>query len=759
MRIHSFIALSVIAVGAASSVASLTAAQAAHPSIERGHALRDAVGLDVVNGALHGVGPTYKVAFAPGGFTYTTLLGSQAPERGTLSYELASIRVGSHELLGSAWSVEPSHDGLVAAYARTASIREEYIVQRDGLEQRFVFAALPEVDGDLVVRAHVHTSLVAEGRGSFPNGLRFEAPGYGSFVYGGVTGIDATGRTVAGDLRFDGEHLELSLPADFVASAALPLTLDPLLGGNQMVSDGSDSSDPDIAYDLTTDAYLVAWERQWSSMDFDVYAQRVASAGGLIGPMILLELGASTVSLSPTVANNNGANRFLVAWQQGPSVLGLHDIVCRAVNASDGAMSSLVTIASDPADEIDADAGGESRVGFSNVQVVWNQRWAGIRGAAVSVPSSGDPSVAANYAVPCSVPHSDGVDGKPSISKSGGGTGRYVIVWQHLFPWYFGGDHDIIGIVVDSNGMVAAATEFLLSTDTGPDEEDADVDGDGSDFVVVYERRPAPGLGEYDVHCFRVHIDGVGPSTVGPEVVVEAGVNDAEVDPAIVLVGGSSGITKYAVAWADHVSALDYDVYYRELDPADCLACGTTKTFGTGTTSYDGNVELASQRSGGGTGDRGMGAFEATNVAPGFVGSIQTQKFTMESAGGSVVNLGGGCAGGGFAAVSGAAAIGNKTFAITLSGASPAAAVAVLNLSFAATWMPCGSCNAPLPGITYTKIPVGGSASLTLPIPCDVSAIGVVANVDWIVGLVPSSPCPAFANIANSNVLRLTVGE
>lgn len=54
---------------------------------------------------------------------------------------------------------------------------------------------------------------------------------------------------------------------------------------------------------------------------------------------------------------------------------------------------------------------------------------------------------------------------------------------------------------------------------------------------------------------------------------------------------------------------------------------------------------------------------------------------------------------------------------------------------------------------------VGGAAAYPSPISCSASAIGVIVDGDWIVLSVPTVPCPACANVANSNVQRLTVGE
>jgi hypothetical protein len=45
-----------------------------------------------------------------------------------------------------------------------------------------------------------------------------------------------------------------------------------------------------------------------------------------------------------------------------------------------------------------------------------------------------------------------------------------------------------------------------------------------------------------------------------------------------------------------------------------------------------------------------------------------------------------------------------------------------------------------------------------VPIPCDLSLLGGVVQVNWTVLPTLGSPCPIFANISNSNRLSLTIG-
>jgi hypothetical protein len=705
------------------------------------------------DGVLVGAGPRYKAGFGTRGPRITTPLGAKAERSLPLTFELESIHVGS-TLLAVGGAVEPALAGSTVSYARGLDIAETYELRRDGLEQSFVFPSLPAVDGDLVVRGLVHTELQAAGVGSFPNGIEFRAA-TGGVSIGGVTGIDAAGRTVQGDLRYDGRHLDLVLPAAFVATAQLPLVLDPLIGSSLTVDSGADFGDPDVSYDETTDDYLVVYERQWSGTDIDVYGQRISSSGALVGAALLFETSISTLAINPSVGNVNGSDRWFVCWQDASSILGPWDITGLAVTASSGALSPTLTFASNAASESDPDVGGEKLTGFDNAVVVWERDGSGIYGATIDINATGTPTVETAFTVVAS-----SAAHKPSISKSGGSPGRYMVAYSRFFTSPAPGDHDLYGAVVTYLGAVLD-TDVFLEGSVGPNEDDADVDGDGTNFMLAFERQLLLNNGDHDIRCLRASFDS-GTSVLsqaGATVIVEGGLNDDEVDPAIAFTG-----LKYHLAFLDEKSGFGFDLAVRELDPADCLSCGVNTSIVASATSLQLAPAIASQWNGTSsptsTDDQVLVAWENTTLAPPFTGTILAQRIQSVGASGPTTNLGGGCAGGGTASTTGALAPGSADFTFTLSGASLAATFGLVNVNVGpAATFPCGTCAGPLPGIIIGRPVIAGASSFKLAIPCDSASIGTVWDYDWIVALVPTSPCPLFANVANSNVLRLTVGQ
>jgi hypothetical protein len=199
-------------------------------------------------GRLFGTGPHYDVRFLPAEVQFTPVLGKAAPRDLPLGYRLQAIGRGHAEILVP--SAMPQEDGGTVRY-RHGPVDSTYELRHDGVKQSFVFSALPAGDGDLIVRAEIASELQPGAIGA--DGVLFELPGIGGVHVGAVVGIDATGKEVLGTMRWRGGALEFVLPDAFVDAAALPLTLDPLLGPVTTLDAGNDDLVPDVAYDAGTD--------------------------------------------------------------------------------------------------------------------------------------------------------------------------------------------------------------------------------------------------------------------------------------------------------------------------------------------------------------------------------------------------------------------------------------------------------------------------------------------------------------------------
>ena len=93
-----------------------------------------------------------------------------------------------------------------------------------------------------------------------------------------------------------------------------------LVGGNfRITGAGGTAGDghPDVAWNSTANEYFVVWDddRNHTSRGSDIYGQRVAANGSLLGGnRRLTGAGAVANDYSPAVAWNGSTNQYLVAW-------------------------------------------------------------------------------------------------------------------------------------------------------------------------------------------------------------------------------------------------------------------------------------------------------------------------------------------------------------------------------------------------------------------------------------------------------------
>ena len=161
---------------------------------------------------------------------------------------------------------------------------------------------------------------------------------------------------------------------------------------------------------------------------------------------------------------------------------------------------------------------------------------------------------------------------------------------------------------------------------------------------------------------------------------------------------------------------------------------------------------IATQRHG--SPDAGDGAL----VTWGSDGDVFAQRWSVFGNGGPVVNLGGACQGGGNITVEGPVAVGQPDLRVHLSGADPAAQLAVLGLAPApAAPFSCGPCDWMPPLLTFVHPLVAGGATQSLAIPCQVGLLHKRVEVQWTTVGTNLAPCPLSPGVGVSQRLRLTI--
>ncbi len=678
----------------------------------------DLSGLNMLDSRTIGAGPHYTAEFDDQGLVFTPGLGPEAP-RHSLSFRLESIRRGA-AVVQSAQATPPSVQHQTVVFPRGSSIDERYEVLADGVHQSFLFGEPLPGDGNLIVRGRIETTL-GPGLPQPDGSLAFRDGGFGGVSFGAVTGIDAAGRTSPGTLRQDGDLLELSLPESFVEGAAYPLLLDPLVGTLISLSLTTDVSEPDVAYDVTNDEYLAVWSYQPAAASYEL---RGALIDAVSGAATLLTIGTgSTVSYQPSVGNVNVSNRFLLAYRS--DVLGTQEVRVRAVDAGSGTVSSFQVAGSGAVDHRNPDVGGRRHNGGTEALIVWKELLYGLRGAEVTVNAAGAPVIGTIFTLT-----SDPNDQHPAVSHSEGeSTDTYMVAWER--------GSQIYGLACDSAGAISAPEQMITLATTTNTKQSPDVDGNGTDFLVAYERSEdlAPAL--FDVWAVPVSVSG-GALAVGDFVEVEADVGDDEREPTLAYAGA-----KTMIGYSD--IDIDWNVYVKGLESATGTVCESEAT--TGTAADDVEPAIGAQYAGGPA--AGDGLFLAWK-------GDEIEGTLLEAfGGGTITSLGGGCVGGGLMTATGVAAVGNPDFDLDLAGAT--GTTAVLSISLPTLPFLCGGCASILPAAFFSTVTpvVAGAASLNVPIPAQQSLDGVVVEAQWTVLFTGTSPCIFFPDIAASNQLEI----
>jgi hypothetical protein len=654
-----------------------------------------------------------------------------------LRLSLVSIRRGDGTLVHEAAPVAEVHvdaGGRRASYVRGAVANERYDVTAAGVELSFAFQHPLPGRGDLVVRMHIESALAAP---PGPADTVEYASAHGGVVFGPITGVDATGRRAAGHYVVDGDGLELCLPCEFVDAAHYPLLLDPLIGPSVTISANEDALAPDGAFDAASGIYLAAFQVRYSQLDADVFAARLDGNGNSLG--VLVVAGTPLLEMAPAVANVRGSARFLVAWQQAGAPFGPWDVHGRSVSPL-GVQSTAVPLVATANNDFEPQLAGEAVAG-QQALLVFREQGAGIGVVAVDVPASADPA-ASTIAMVTTESSAEHV----TIGRSGGTAGRTVVAWlENVVGPQFAAR------AVDRAGNVLGAIELVGPVEFLRSQCELSVDGDGTDFLLVYDRIEGGGP-QKNVFVQKLRWDGAALQEVGLPGALAIGPSD-ERQPQVAFLG-----RKYLLTWLVDVSSTATRLTHATLSQ-DCQPCGTTGAVGTGGIGErDAAPAIASRWAADAASDEALILYGEFDLAPPFVGNVQARPFDA-MAGGPETTVGPGCGNGGTAGTNGPFALGNPDFAFTLTGADPQAPIAAISLAHGGTPFVCGGCQL-LPHLALViAIPTAGSASYPLAVPCAAGLLGLPIEFQWLVFGPTGAVCPLIPGLSASDWRRVVVAH
>jgi hypothetical protein len=549
----------------------------------------------------------YQADFSQLGLRYLPKSGDALLEDWSFSYRLTQINIG-----GDSWPVlggQPlKANQHRVEYTRQWGITEAYLADERGVEQLFVLDQ-PLGEGDLTLLGQVETGLTA--RLDDSGEVHFFDGGWEVLRYGAAVAFDASGSTTNLRTKFDGQQLTLTVPGAWLTTAVYPVTLDPFIGGDILISVAENSQfGQSMAYNDDDDEWLVVWQGQRGGASH-IYGQRVGSNGSLLGDVIMVWEGAGAQG-GPDVAYDTTNERYLVVWKGSKAIQG------RVLRANGTIFSGLITISTDTVDLVSPD------VAFNPVSdqylVVWTRRMSAdngdIYGRKVGVDGTPD-GVAFDIRTHASDDSSPRLIAYPAAYN-----GQYLLVWRNNNT----GHYNILGRRIDKDGNNEGSVfaisqgsqdesfpELALNSSNGQalvvwvdtDSGNGDIMGrlinnDGSretttTIVAGVADQQVPGVAYNAVDNEYLVVWDEGELHQGQRVLADLSLAGSPIlisDVTGLKTGGSLafGADRYLTAWADHRSGLG-DIYGQRI-AVDGSLLGTEIGI-SAAYEYQGNPALA----------------------------------------------------------------------------------------------------------------------------------------------------------------------
>ncbi|MEM9379174.1 MAG: hypothetical protein AAGB93_04420 [Planctomycetota bacterium] len=303
------------------------------------------------------------------GMEVLPVFGRRSQREWPVRFDLASARVGDQAIdVTPVSGPEASERQLVL---RRGGLREVYLLDVESVEQTFVFDELPGA-GALVLEIGVTTDLLADSG----EALVFRHATLGEVEYGAAFAVDAAGRRIPVERTFDGETITLTVPPDFVETASLPLTVDPVVSTRSLGNSFADDRSPDVTFAGRPLRYFVVWEEFTSATNADCY---VTSFDLATAQHALIEVDISAAYWdSPRIAYVPANDRLLVVasvTDDGPGTGNGH-VGGRILNAaSESAVGPALFVSPVGSEKVEPDVGGTNFLGTSSNHflVAWSR--------------------------------------------------------------------------------------------------------------------------------------------------------------------------------------------------------------------------------------------------------------------------------------------------------------------------------------------------------------------------------------------------
>jgi hypothetical protein len=362
-------------------------------------------------------------------------------------------------------------------------VREIYDLAPTQVEQTFVVDTARAGDVEFVIEVVSELAEDAATAGiQFGNELGFVR-------YGSAFLVDGAEKREIGS-SFANGRIRLHVPATLRGSG--PVVVDPILATTAFTASHShDAAQPDVAYDATTNRYMVVWQHPFSATDMDVWSQFWDGNGAVI-PSSLASIDFTTTTFSnPRVANLNANDLFLVAMQKFDA--GRWQIWGRRRLANSTPDSFVFTISDPlvPGECVNPDVGGDSGTGDQWL-VVWERQLSASDFDIHAVRVRADTFQTGTIFIANTA---GTIHSQPAVSQSNGSGFAVSPSWLVAYQYRFSAtDEDIHGAVVAQSGVITQPNtiiDFSASSDFVPSVSSPATDWSGGNpiFMVTYERQ------------------------------------------------------------------------------------------------------------------------------------------------------------------------------------------------------------------------------------------------------------------------------
>lgn len=247
-----------------------------------------------------------------------------------------------------------------------------------------------------------------------------------------------------------------------------------------------------VAYGTVADEYLVVWSdgRNFATSEWDIYGQRISSAGVLTGTEIIVcsEIGAQQF---PAVAYDGDLDEYLVVWQDSRATeTDIYGQRITGAGVLTGTEISISTALGDQAQPV---------VAYNSAQVEYLVVWEDERAGAGNLDIYGQRVSSTGSLVGSEILISSAANDQASPAVAyNGATDEYLVVWHDFRDAT--SDADIYGQRISAVGLLLGS-EIAISTEVEKQLDPA-VDYDAADdrYMVVWQDGRNGASLTYDIY-------------------------------------------------------------------------------------------------------------------------------------------------------------------------------------------------------------------------------------------------------------------